>query len=143
MRMARWRRLVGVGLVGLAVACSSAVTPTSMCGCPPARTAIRVIGTVQSPQSAPSSRVRVVLVNRPTSATQGGFSAAGQQGFETDSLGGFRGVTFSGSAPGSHAVRGGFVRAGTTDTAWVEFGIGLFRNESSPLDSIMINVQLQ
>ena len=143
MQVPTWRQIFGVSLAAMAVACSTAVTPTSMCACPPARTAIRVIGTVRSPQSALSSRVRVVLLNRPTSATQGGFSTAGQQSFETDSLGGFRGVTFSGSSPGAHAVRGGFVRAGTTDTTWVELGTGLFRRESSPLDSILISVQLE
>jgi hypothetical protein len=143
MLRATWRRLFGVSMAGMAVACSTAATPTSMCACPPARTALRVIGIVRSPQGAPASRVRVVLVNRSTGAVQGGFGAAGQQGFETDSLGGFRSTTFSGSSPGARNVRGGFVRTGATDTTWLDLGIGVLRNESSPLDSMVISVQIQ
>lgn len=123
-------------------ACTSAATPTSMCGCPPARTAARIIGTLNTSAGAPERGVRVVLLNRSQSAAQGGFATAGQVGVETDSLGRFRATTYSGSSPGVHDVRAGFVRGGSLDTLWVAAGAVLFRAEAAVLDSLVVTVQL-
>ncbi len=125
----------------LAAAVISCSTPTQMCGCPPARSAVFVIGAVVDAGGRPVADARLALDGVPPERAadfpQGGFG-----GTRSDAVGEFRTLAYSGFAPGMLELRAAVVRPGTADTVRLRLGPARFRDEDDRPDTVRASLRL-
>ncbi|MBA3889104.1 MAG: carboxypeptidase regulatory-like domain-containing protein [Gemmatimonadaceae bacterium] len=134
-RMSRFA-LVGVGAT---LACS---IPTDLCGCPPARSAVYVRGTLTDANGLAIAGARVYLDGVPTGTTADLLALNGFGASQTDADGAFRGLAYSMFSPGPLALRAAVVRPGLPDTVRLAAGLATFRYERDRPDTVSVDLRL-
>lgn len=121
----------------------SCTTPTVMCGCPPARSSVVVVGTVTEQNGAPVAGARLYFERTasgqfPATPLDIGYGTDTQ----TDAAGAFRSLVYSAYSPDIVTLRAGIRRAGATDTVWVSAGSATFRYERDSQDTARVMLRL-
>lgn len=129
-----------VAFVGATLACS---IPTDLCGCPPARSAVFVRGTLTDADGAAIAGARVYLDGVPESqASASPIYVSGAGDAQTDAAGAFRGLAYSIYAPGPLSLRAAVVRPGLPDTVSLAAGVANFRYERDRPDTVSVSLRL-
>lgn len=136
-----YRSTIPLVILGLGLSCSS---PTEMCACPPARSAVVVRGVVSEAGGAPIAGARLFFAGVPrtnNSPLLGQFSTMPEA--QTNSEGAFQGVAYSAFSPGPLELRVGVVvQLRPSDTVRISVDAVSFRYERSALDTVRLNVQI-
>ena len=125
-------------LAVIALACS---TPTDVCGCPPARSAVVVAGTVADAAGAPVAGARILLDAVPLTLSSEPPIAYSIVPV-TDAAGAFAGRAYSLWADDEQALRAAVVRPGTADTVRLRLGAATLRPEHGRLDTVRVALRL-
>lgn len=138
MQNVKGRFIGAVALAGLACA-----TPTGLCGCPPARMAVMVSGTVTDSSGTPVAGARIFLAgfpeDRPATVID---ELSGPADALTDAGGVFLGRAYSYFGLGPQELRVAVVRAGASDTVRLSAGRAPFRLEGERLDTARVTLRL-
>lgn len=123
-------------VVGLTWACT---TPTEMCGCPPSRTSLAIVGTLRDALGAPvankSFAFEATAIAFPTLT----FIAADVR---TDATGTFAVRAYSALSPGAYSLVARIISAAQNDTVRVPAGSALFKDERQAPDSLRVALRL-
>lgn len=129
-------------LATLAIAFLACTTPTSICACPPLRTAVYALGTVTDAAGAPVQGATVVFQDVTRGYPPHSLSLENRGDTRTDAAGAFRGTVYSFSDTGVREVRAVVAPAGAADTVWRSIGPVTFRRTSESLDTVRIALSL-
>ncbi len=114
-----------------------------MCGCPPARSAVFVRGTLTDATGDPVAGARMYFDGVRLDQTAAyPLTAGGPGDAVTDREGAFRGLVYSGHAPGRLALRAAVVRPGQPDTVRLAAGEAAFRYERERPDTVTVHLRL-
>ena len=120
------------------IACS---TPTGMCGCPPMRSRLAVVGMVRDAGDAPVAGARVYFDAVPEGIPEHARFYAGLGVAQTDAVGTFSSLLYS-MFRSAQELRANVVLAGSTDTLRFNLGASAFRLENERPDTLRTTIRL-
>ncbi len=121
--------------LAIAWACSS---PTELCGCPPARTTLEIIGTLQDALGAPIADQSLAI----ESTSEVYHSFATTAGVRTDATGAFSARLYSMESPAVHSVVARIIRTAPNDTILIPVGSASFKPEGQAPDTMRVTLRL-
>jgi hypothetical protein len=128
-----------MGFLGiLAISCA---WPTEMCGCPPARSRVYLIGRVVDGHNVPMSGVRVhaFAAHKPDPLSHDYVYGIG---IRTDTLGEFREMLYSTFSPGTHWLHVTVISNDLADTITVHGGEAVLRYEGDVPNTVLMTFQV-
>lgn len=117
--------------------------PTDICACPPARTAVYVIGSLTDAAGSPVADARLYLDGVPTNRTwDDPILVSGPSSARSDAAGAFRGVAYSHWSPATLELRAVVVSPDLADTIRLSGGSVPFRQDGTTLDTARVTLRL-
>ncbi|MEO7363213.1 MAG: carboxypeptidase-like regulatory domain-containing protein [Gemmatimonadaceae bacterium] len=123
---------VVAAVVGVAWACTS---PTEMCGCPPSRTSLAIVGTLRDALGAPVANKSFAFEATADALPTFKFHAADVR---TDATGAFAVRAYSALSPGAYSLVARIIIAAQNDTVRLPAGSAFFKDERQAPDSLRV-----
>jgi len=135
--------LLGRHVLTCVVASLACTIPTTLCGCPPARSTVFVRGSLTDAAGQTVGGARLYFDGVPASqSTSFPVYVGGPGDTQTDGGGTFATLIYSPFSPGQLVLRAAVVRPGLPDTVTLSVGGVTFRNERETPETVSVALHL-